>query len=75
MEYPRVFLGNLCTGTLFFFVCVKDRPVSSTGSPPQLQNTGPGLVLLMPLMGSEDLQNLLKVACTMCFGALLQQVC
>ena len=28
-------------------------------------------MLLMPLMGSEDLQNLLKFACTLCSGALL----
>ena len=29
----------------------------------------------MPVMGSEDPQNLLKVACTLRSGALLQQLC
>ena len=28
----------------------------------------------MPLMGSEELQNLLKFACTFCSSALLQQL-
>ena len=31
--------------------------------------------LLMPLMGSEDLQNLLKFAYTMCSSALLPLLC
>ena len=29
----------------------------------------------MPLMGSEDFQNLLKFACTWCSRALLQLLC
>ena len=28
--------------------------------------------LLMPLMGSEDVQNMLTFACTLCHGALLR---
>ena len=31
--------------------------------------------LLMALMGSEDLQNSLKFACTLCCSALLRQLC
>ena len=31
--------------------------------------------LLMPLMGTEDLQNSLKFACTLCCSALLRQLC
>ena len=30
--------------------------------------------LLMSLMGSEDVQNMLKFACTLCSGALLRQL-
>ena len=29
----------------------------------------------MPLMGSEDLQNLLNFACTLCSRALLRLLC
>ena len=29
----------------------------------------------MPLMGSEDLQNLLEFACTLCSRALLRPLC
>ena len=29
----------------------------------------------MPLMGSEDLQNLLKFAYTLCYRALLRPLC
>ena len=28
--------------------------------------------LLMPLMGSEDVQNMLNFACALCYGALLR---
>jgi hypothetical protein len=31
--------------------------------------------LLMPLKGSENLQNMLKFACTECCSALMQQLC
>ena len=30
--------------------------------------------LLMPLMGSEDVQDMLKCACTLCSHALLRQL-
>ena len=42
--------------------------------PSLLQGLAFILQLLMPLTGSEDLENMLKLACTQCGSSLLQQL-